>query len=93
MTGAEFLELMKQNMTDKILAGETRKGRFYATGISALANEIGCSSSQVYILKRQGVLDTAIVSRIGRKIVFDVEKARELANDFTIIQREGKTEQ
>lgn len=29
-----------------------------------------------------GVFRDAIVSRIGRRIVFDVEKARELADDF-----------
>ena len=61
-----------------------------AMGVHALAVELGCSDSTVYSLMRTtreedgssdgGVLlRDAIVSRIGRRIVFDVERVRELA--------------
>jgi len=32
--------------------------------------------SQIHTLKKRGVFDDAIVSRIGKKIVFDIDKAR-----------------
>lgn len=61
-----------------------------ALGVHALAVELGCSDSTIYALMRTpreedgsseggGILKDAIVSRIGRRIVFDVDKARELA--------------
>lgn len=53
------------------------------TGISALAERLGCCESTVFTLKREGVLKDAIISHIGKKIVFDVDKAREAAEEFT----------
>lgn len=52
------------------------------TGIHALAEHLGCCESTIYMLKREGVLDKAVISHIGKKIVFDVEKAREAAENF-----------
>ena len=49
------------------------------TGIHALANHIACSDSTVYMLRREDVLDDAVISKIGKRIVFDAEKARQLA--------------
>ena len=51
-----------------------------AIGISALAAALNCSPSQISNMRRDGVLDMAIISRFGRNIVFDVKMAREAAN-------------
>ena len=71
MTGEEYLELTHY----------------------ALANSPNASESTIYALMRApreedgsnvggGVLREAIVSRIGRRIVFDVDKARKLADYY-----------
>jgi hypothetical protein len=52
------------------------------TGARALAEYLGCCETTVYLLKKEGVLENAIVSHIGRKIVFDGEKARALAEEY-----------
>ena len=56
-------------------------------GVTPLSTELGCSASFVYALKAKGVLDDAIISRIGKKAVFDVDKARSLANQYQEEQR------
>ncbi len=48
-------------------------------GVKALAKYLNCSESTIYLLRRKGVLDDAVVSQIGRSIVFDGDKARALA--------------
>lgn len=60
------------------------------TGIRALAEYLACCESTIYSLKREGVLDPAIVSRVGKNIVFDAEKARQLADDYKQKQREAR---
>ncbi len=54
----------------------------FAVGLQDLAKELGCSASTLYAIKKNGALNDAIISRIGRKEVFDIEKARTLANDY-----------
>ena len=56
-------------------------------GVHALAQYMECCDSLVYKLRREGVLDEAIISRIGKKIVFDGEIARRCANEFQEQQR------
>ena len=51
-------------------------------GVHALALYLECCDSLVYKLRREGVLDEAIISRIGKKIVFDGEIARRCANEY-----------
>lgn len=87
MTGEEFLQLNELAKSPHDAAASTNNP-IYAQGVEELAEKIGCSQSTVYSLKRQGVLDDAIVSNIGRKIIFDVEKARELADAFQRSARE-----
>lgn len=53
-----------------------------AVGIHALASALGCSVSCLYSMKAKGVLDDAIISHIGKKVVFDVEKSRKLASEY-----------
>ena len=58
-----------------------------AAGVHALAVQLECCDSLIYKLRRERVLDEAIVSRIGKKIVFDVEIARRCANEYQEQQR------
>ena len=44
------------------------------------------------MLKKEGVLDDAIVSQVGRKIIFNVGKARALADEYQRAQRESRRE-
>ena len=70
-----------------------QKGRTLVSGVQALADGLGCSPSTIYGLMRTareedgsaadgGILRDAIVSRIGRRIVFDTEIARARANEY-----------
>lgn len=53
-----------------------------AIGIPQLADALACSPAQISIMRREGVLDSSVISRVGRKIVFNVEKARDAANSW-----------
>ena len=59
-------------------------------GVTPLSTELGCSASFLYALKAKGVLDGAIISQIGKKAVFNVDKARELANQYQMEQRANR---
>lgn len=59
-------------------------------GVRKLAEYLVCCESKIYALKREGVLDSAIISRIGKNTVFDGEKARELAQAYIQESRRGK---
>lgn len=77
MTGEEFLTLTKQTKDDN----QSTQPK-YAYGMLALGEALGCSLSTIYSLKRNKILDQAIVSVVGRKIAFDIEKARYLADKY-----------
>ena len=91
MTGEEYCQLTHYALSLTPSAGSYQAPAGQkALGVHALAIELGCSESTIYALMRTpreedgsaiggGVLKEAIVSRIGRRIVFDVDKARELA--------------
>lgn len=91
MSGEEFCQLtMYANSSCQ--AGGNTASKEYAYGIHELGTIIGCCDSTIYSLKKQGVLDDAIVSQIGKKIIFDVEKARRLAGEFQQRQRTSRSE-
>lgn len=92
MTGEEFLQLNGLNKEGVAQDSERKENVQYAYGISELSQKIGCCQSTVYALKKDGVLDEAIVSQIGRRIIFDVDKARALADDHQRKQREIRRE-
>ena len=69
MTGEEYLEL-----THYALANSPNAANIYAL-MRAPREEDGSNVGG-------GVLRDAIVSRIGRRIVFDVDKARKLADEY-----------
>ena len=55
-----------------------------------LLDNLHLLTSVYHDLKKKGVLDEAIVSHVGRKIVFDAEKARVLASEYQSDQRQKK---
>ena len=94
MTGEEYYELTQFALASSRNAdsGSIPAGQ-KALGVHALAVELGCSDSTIYALMRApreedgsaeggGILKPAIVSRIGRRIVFDVDTARRLADGY-----------
>lgn len=99
MTGEEYYELTQFALASSQNAdsGSTPAGQ-KALGVHALAVELRCSGSTIYALMRAareedgsaeggGVLKTAIVSRIGRRIFFDVDKARTLADEYQSMRK------
>ncbi len=94
MTGEEYCQLTHYALSLSQNAGPSQAPAGQKVlGVHALAVELGCSDSTIYALMRTvreedgsakngGVLKGAIVSRIGRRIVFDVDKARELAIQY-----------
>ena len=60
------------------------------TGVRQLAEYLSCCESTVYLLRREGVLDSAVISRVGKNIVFDGGKARELAQAYMQEHRQIK---
>ncbi len=89
MSGEEYVALHAYacavNMTGPDASHVTR-----IKGVSALAEYCACSPSQVAKFLREGVLDSAIISRIGKSIVFDGEKARLCANEYQEQQRSSR---
>ena len=60
-------------------------------GVHAVAEYCSCSASQIAKLLREGVLDAAILSRVGKSIVFDGDEARRRANEYQMQQRASRT--
>ena len=89
MTGEEYVALHTYACT--LYNGEgVRKAVTCCKGVHAVADFCSCSDSQIHKLLREGVLDSAIVSRIGKRIVFDGEMARELAEAYMKSHRKSK---
>ena len=91
MTSREFCALAQYANGGQVQATPAG-GRKLCTGVRALAEYLGCCEATIYILKRDGVLDDAIVSKIGKKTVFDAEKARSLADARQQLKRNGYEE-
>lgn len=86
MSGEEYVALHAYacaiNMTGPEASQVTR-----IKGVSALAEYCACSPSQIAKLLREGVLDSAIFTRIGKSIVFDGDEARRCADEYLTQQR------
>lgn len=80
MTGEEFCALtlyaQEHNSRPKHVARQ-------AIGMQQLAKELGCSASLLYGIRHYADFSPAVVSRIGRKEVFDIEIARKIASEYT----------
>ncbi len=84
MSGEEYMQLTEYVLSKKKPATppvpkEELKPE-YIHGIQALAEYLGCSESTVYLMKKDGIFDKAIVSTVGKKIIFDGRLALKLAN-------------
>ena len=90
MSGEELCILARYANSSPSSSGED--GQTSVIGIKDLAAFIGCSESTIYSIKKQGVLDPAIVAQVGRKIVFNAPLARDLANAFQQQQRDLRRE-
>ncbi len=80
MSGEEFVQLADYALSSK--PSGTSSEPLYVYGIQALGAYIGCCPSTIYELKKNGVLTPAIVSQVGKKIVFNAALARELAEKY-----------
>lgn len=89
MNGAEFCALT-QYANAQSGHGPAAPGTVRITGVRALAEYLECCDSTVYMLKRNGVLDEAILSQVGKRIVFDGELARAAADRFQKEKRHEK---
>ena len=92
MTGEEFLQLNELTRGSSNPTTENNEPKLYAHGVNELAAMLGCCPSTVYSLKKLRILDNAIVSQIGKRIVFDVHKARILADEYQKSQRDQRKE-
>ena len=81
MEGRDFVALAKFAGASSDGANATMTPS-QAIGINALASALACSPSQIATMRRDGALDGAVISHVGRNIVFDIDKARSAANDW-----------
>ena len=91
MMSGEELCLLTQYVHQSTTSSEmtsSAQGTANVIGVKALAVYLGCSESTIYTIKKQGILDKAIVAQIGRKIIFNAPLARELANAYQQEQRD-----
>ncbi len=80
MSGREFCALTQY--ANSQVDEERRSARqVLCHGMKELADYLGCSVSKVYTLSSGGILKDAVVSHVGKAIVFDGQKALELANE------------
>lgn len=83
MTGAQFLTLMTEIFRHRTQEAppatvtDVSDGNRYAYGISGICEIFGCSKPTAQRIKRNGVINDAIIQS-GRTIVIDRQKALEL---------------
>ena len=90
MCGKEFVRLAEFAFSQNSLPARQEPQPQFIYGIQNLAAYIGCCASTIYDLKRRGVLNAAIKSQIGKRIVFDGPLARTLAEEYQQSQREAR---
>ena len=77
MNGAEFLELLQQVETKKVVEQPSvfnhPKLPLFVTGIKSAAKVFGISVSTISRMKADGVLDEAILQN-GKTVIFDTYK-------------------
>lgn len=92
MTGEEYVALHTYAHT-LLNGGDAKVSQVRVKGVNAVADFCDCSPSQISKLLREGVLDSAIISRIGKSIVFNAETARRCASEYQEQQRALRREQ
>ena len=89
MLGEDYIALHAYAHTT-ISTGSAKAVVTQVKGVRAVAEYCACSESLIFKLLREGVLESAIVSRIGKSIVFDADEARRCANEYQMQQRAQK---
>lgn len=69
MCGEEFVLLTEFAFNRNLNPARQEPQTQFVYGISSLAEYLGCGNSTVYALKKEGVLDGAIRSLVGIRIV------------------------
>lgn len=87
MSGKEFFALTQFANATTTGSVQPAQQRHLCHGVRALAEHLGCSESMIFALRRAGVLDAAVHSRIGKVIIFDGDAARELADAYQRARR------
>lgn len=90
LTCEEYCALMRHLLNESGSSATNNAASRQAIGMTALAKALGCSSSFLYGISHNIDMDSAVISRIGRKPVFDIEIARKLANDYMVRVREER---
>lgn len=94
MTGEELVAIFRMAATEgKDETGTSAETVKYVYGVQDLAAYIGGCANTIYDLKRQGVLKPAIVSKVGKKIVFNAPLARQLTDEYQRQQRDARQEE
>jgi len=87
---AEYLALMRYLLAEYgSVTSESAPPR-QAIGMTALAKALGCSTSLLYGIRHNVDFGDAVISRIGRKEVYDIEAVRTIANDYMKREREAR---
>lgn len=86
----EYLALMRYLLTQFGSVSSESTSPRQAIGMTALSKALGCSTSLLYGIRHNTDFDEAVISRIGRKEVYDVETARKIANDYMKRAREER---
>lgn len=90
LTCQEYVALMRHLLSECGSTGNESAPPRQAIGMTALAKALGCSTSLLYGIRHNVNFEEAVISRIGRKEVYDIETARKIANDFMKREREAR---
>lgn len=88
MLGKEFIALLQDYIQDSEIEHQPEHKK--VLGMKALSAELGCCEATLYNIAKKGVLDVAVVSRIGRRVVYDVDLARKVADEYQKEKRKNK---
>lgn len=90
LTCQEYVALMRHLLSESGNAGNGSTPPRQAIGMTALAKALGCSTSLLYGIRHNVDFGAGVVSKIGRKEVYDIETIRSIANDYMKREREAR---
>lgn len=90
LSGAEYVALMRYVLTEYGNSNPESAPPRQAIGMAALAKALGCSTSLLYGIRHNVDFSDAVISRIGKKEVYDIEAVRVIANDYMKRAREER---
>lgn len=86
----EYIALMRYLLTEYGNSNPESAPPRQAIGMAQLAKALGCSTSLLYGIRHNVDFSDAVISRIGRKEVYDIEAVRTIANDYMKRAREER---